>query len=542
MPSDDKNTRQWYYTVGNSLYKKTPFSHQMIVSIEESFKAFREAQTIQIYGYTFYFSKMKCVHNRVLYCLTNDNGKWSCTTNTSPKSIPFNPEMNQSINRAFDNFKTASKKWIYFFEFDFDKMECTFNSVTYKITFDGGWGYFIGNELREKIPFDDKYNGLIEDGFTKCIESNTKDVKIDEYALNFSKMECVVGDKRYSLSLNDAGWTYYPKENPETRTSFAPELNKRINDAHEKFKSASKVTIKTNIKEDYEDDAIFDFDKMEYTLNGMTYKIFNNATPYEISAWNKKRTGHKQADKDYLDNFDSEKVVHRWFWWAGDLRNFSAYKDSDKFEPVWNRYPPEEEKELEEKYPANPKSTEQRQFNPSETKKDSMLQERIEGEKEQRTTARVAFCWCWYSNDGTGASRWVPYDKEVSEVLEDALIDGIPEVEITVDSAKYAVNFSQGIQFSLADTSKKCRIARFGTKIRDSCMTKFCWNYHNFNDMIPGYWDKPQTTPVTLSTNITLGEYMVIKRLVDLSNPSKEQHTQSFLFLFTSLFQFLFVF
>ena len=554
MPFQRKNKRHWYYTVGNSLYEKISFNSQMFQVIEKSFTAFRETQITQIRGYTFNFPKMICVYNSVPYYITNDNGQWRYAAAFYPEGTPFNPEMNQQINFAYKTFKDASKKQIYFVEFDFERMECTFNSVTYKITFVKDWAYYIRNELHDKIFFDYEYNKLVDKAFDSYIAFSTKDIDISGYTFNFAKMKCIVNDKKYALSYDGKEWAYSPPNDPGMSTQFAPDMNKSINDAYNKIKDASRVPIKMAIKEDYSVDTVFDFEKMEYTFNNMTYKLSNNAIPYEILRWDRSLNDYAQTDRSDLDKFDSTKVVHRWFWWDGDLNHFSAFKGSENFESAWRRYPLKEEKEIEKGYQANPRSTEPIKINDTfcvifNTGRGVMLQGRNdemdksieEEEKHSLPITRAAFCWCYDSNEKREEADWVAYDAEVSEILEDAFIDGVPEVEITVGTEKCCVNFSQGIQFSLCDTSKKCRITRYGTRIRDLYMTRLCWNYQDFNDMIPNYWDKYQTSPVILSTYIKFDEYRVIKRLVDLSNSGKNQHKHIHcFFIFNSLTRFFY--
>ena len=436
---------------------------------------------------------------------------------------PFDLGMCQVLDAKFRDFQNNGNiRGV----FDFSKMEYTVDEETYKLSFNGFGEWFHCTKSNPGVTskFSPEMNEII---------NKNVNIYIDSRKFNFVTNQCVVDGNTYTLSFNKAeNCFYYIEDNNKKKVSinFSPEMNQKIAGAYRNFEANSKLSV----------DVTFDFINMKCTLNENKYILSNNPGPYKNLILNSQRTAHYQEDKDYLDNFDAKKVVYRWFWWSGEPNQVSSYRNGNpNVRPAWRRYRPDEEKKIEEAYQKNPLSTEPQKFsddycaffNSTDRKRNSMIQEKIEvgvnssnqGKKKQRVITRVAFCWCRYSSDEKGiAGAWMPYDKEVSEVLEDALIDGIPEVEITVDSAKYIVNFSQGIQFSLADTSKKCKITRFGTKIRDQDMADIIWGYKSLDKAIPVHWDKPQTTPVLPSTNITFDENMAIKRLVDLSNPSKE--------------------
>ena len=443
--------------------------------------------------------------------------------------------------RALDDENSKGNKETFVLNgtFDFLEKKYIINEHTYELSTDnvGTWGHYDENNRSIFSRFIPEVNQTIKDMVKPFSYS------IGNATINFFDKKYNVGGKEYALSYDGKEWAYCDEKDKKI-VKFNTDENKKINDQYEKLR---KMDLKITGR--------FNFEKMEYTFNNMTYKLSNNPPPYEILRWDRRLNDYAQTDRNNLDKFDSTKVVHRWFWWSGDWKDANNFFGNDqKIKSAWRRYTLKEEEEIEMSYQTKPRPTEHIKINDTycaifNTGRGIMLQGRNDEmdksiskkvEKCLRHITRAAFCWCYDGNEKRGEADWVAYDAEVSKILEDAFIDGVPEVEITVGTGKYGVNFSQGIQFSLCDTSKKCRITRYGTRIRDLDIPDIFCGYRSYDKVIPNYWNMNNAGAIPL-TDKSANEYRMIKRLVDLSNSGKNQHKRIHcFFIFNSLTRFFY--
>lgn len=133
-----------------------------------------------------------------------------------------------------------------------------------------------------------------------------------------------------------------------------------------------------------------------------------------------------------------------------------------------------------------------------------------------------------------GDPVWTPYDPALTNILEKDYLNGVPESDITLGGVNYTVNFTQGIQFSVSDTSRKRRIARFGTDVVDA-FKKNIGKYEPEGEMakfpVPDTWEKPQESPFIVSQKFNQGELNSINQLFKMFKQRKYD-----------LFKFLFIF
>lgn len=299
-------------------------------------------------------------------------------------------------------------------------------------------------------------------------------------------------------------WYYFDANSPHIKFFFNDGMNVKIDASYENYLS-NNVNYAFNPS-----GTTFNFNHMEYKKDkeDFHYKLsYYNLAPYNAASSDGSNvlTGE---DKAFLDK-NKTQTVKRWFRWSKNV-DLCRFANDD---PMWTRYDSGTEKIIEELYQRDPNSSNPQQvdgtycvlFRPAE-KSNVMLQGRIDDEndyrkpaeqKRRRPITRVEFCWCYDSSaDITKSATWVPYEPRMSELLEDALVRGEPEVSIKLGEEEeeeiYIVNFAQGIQFSASDSSKKVRIARYGSEIVGPATERLYWGYHTYDGVTPKDWLKGQ--------------------------------------------------
>lgn len=330
-------------------------------------------------------------------------------------------------------------------------------------------------------------------------------------------------------------WCYYNVNQPFKKIYFNDQMKLTIDQAFSEFKSKklNGVTICG---------AVFNFASMECKCGDMKFKLSPNGgcMPYKVVLGGDPE-GLSKGDREALSKFDQAKVAHKWLWWDNPTGadSFGLYKNYAEKRPTWTYYSPADEKKLEELYQVDPNKKKPQAINKFfcisfsgtyEEKYTLKIQGRIDDEnnktvpdhqKRRRPVIRATYCWCWDTSDGTAGPMWTPYDLEVSEALEESYTVGMPEADITLGGAKYTVNFTQGIQFSLADTSKKRKIIRFGTDFVTPFKELVAGGSIASENLIPQTWERNQQKPFLLSRQVSKPEFAQIMQSMSIFHQGK---------------------
>lgn len=327
-------------------------------------------------------------------------------------------------------------------------------------------------------------------------------------------------------------WCFYKIEEPHNKQDFPPQMCLSIEDAFMKF-------IATKVDNVTISGYMFNFQNMECTLPQGVFKLSSNGgyVPYKVQMGDV--VAVPSAELSIISTFDQSKIGHRWFWWAnpGGADPFGLYKRNGATNPMWTHYSPADEEQLNILYSKYPNDPEARSINKLfcvrfectyESQYKVMIQGRNDDEnnnnkpdqnKRRRPIIRATFCWCWDNSNGAGDPVWVPYEVEMSTLLEEAFFAGRPEIDVTLDSGNYTINFSQWIQFIATDPSKKRRIKRFGTEYVDLFTRNIGGGYGgSVNDSIPQHWDKGQPERIFVSQVGKPEELNAIGQLIVNSN------------------------
>ena len=349
-------------------------------------------------------------------------------------------------------------------------------------------------------------------------------------------------------------WCYYDINTPHEKQNFTPDMCSAIEAAF--MNSITNKVTSTSIN-----GCMFDFQKMECYHSNRTFKVSSNGgyIPYKVQMGDV--TALPDNDAQFIRGFDPSKIGHRWFWWDNPNRAdpFALYKAYGTINPMWTHYSPADERALDDLYATYSKSPEQHPINAMfcvrfectyEGKHKVMIQGRNDDEsnpampdpaKRRRPIIKSTFCWCWDNSNGTGDPAWTPYDLNVSTLLEEAFFSGKPEIDVTLGTGNYTINFSQEIQFSTTDASKKRRIKRFGTEYVDVFTRNIAGgNAGSTNDMIPQYWLKGQTTKFLEVPNLSQNEQDFICQLFNKSNQGKN-NIHTFLYHIYAIIKFVVV-
>lgn len=345
-------------------------------------------------------------------------------------------------------------------------------------------------------------------------------------------------------------WCYYNVNQPFKKIYFNDQMKLTIDQAFSEFKSKklNGVTICG---------AVFDFASMECKCGDMKFKLSPNGgcMPYKVVLGGDPE-GLSKGDREALSKLDKTKVAHKWLWWDNPTGAdpFGLYEKYAEKRPTWTHYSPADEKKLEELYQLDPNKKKLQPINKLfcivfsctyNEKYTVKIQGRIDDEKNntipdnqkrRRPVIRARYCWCWDNSDGTGAPVWTPYELEVSEALEENYIVGMPEVDITLGGSKYTVNFTQRIQFSITDTSKKRKITRFGTDFVEVFEENVAGGGAASANLIPPTWEKNQQKPFLLSKEVTKPEVSQIGQSILLFQQGKYIRKQGIAQLFASFF------
>lgn len=329
-------------------------------------------------------------------------------------------------------------------------------------------------------------------------------------------------------------WCYYKEEEPFKKNGFNPEMNRAVEQAFVNFVTtrANKVNITG---------AVFDFDSMMVFLDGARYKLaYNDAcVPYKVVLGGDIE-GLSLDDKTFMSKIDQRLIAHRWFWWDnfGKGNPFVQFIQDGGKSPRWTHYSPSDERKIEELYKVNSNTNNPlpinsifcMRFNCAYNGCRVMIQGRNDDEsnslipednRRRRPAIRASFCWCFDSNSGKGEPSWVPYSPEISMLLEEAFLSSKPEVDVKVGAEAYIVNFTQGVQFKIDYTFKRCKIKRFGTGIADSFMRNAGFGGFSVDDILPPYWDL-QENDFLLSTRMNRSEIRILSKLVNDYQPCNE--------------------
>lgn len=326
-------------------------------------------------------------------------------------------------------------------------------------------------------------------------------------------------------------WCYYDEYQPFRKFPFNDQMKQEIDKAFKAYKETHASQAKINGVD-------FNFSKMECSSQGKRYVLSPNSgcVPYNVPLGGDPE-GLSQSDRDALSKVDPTKVVHKWLWWdnPGGADPFALYKRYAATNPMWTHYSPPEEAKIEGYYRANPNKTGPQRISDAycilfcciyegtykitiQGRNDDERNKSVtEKKKRRRPAVRATYCWCWDNSDGMGDPVWTPYEPAITNVLEVSYLNGVPEADIVLGGVEYSVNFMQGIQFSIADTSKKRRIARFGTNVVDAfkqSIGKYDASAEKPKFPVPESWEKPQEGPFIVSKKLNQGEFNGIEQLV----------------------------
>ena len=272
---------------------------------------------------------------------------------------------------------------------------------------------------------------------------------------------------------------------------------------------------------------------------GVIYKLSPSAgyVPYAVVLGGDIE-GLTPEDREFLQRADPTMVGHKWYWWdnPGGADPFALFKQRAATNPMWTPYSPDDERRVEELYKINPASSDPQSINQIfcvrfdctyESKDKIMIQGRNDdennsgipdGTKRRRPIIRTSFCWCWEQTEGKG--DWKPYAPEITSSLEEAFIAQKPEVDIQLGQGMYTVNFTQMYQFNTSDTSRRCNIKRFGTKVTDTFLDNLGYGGLSKKDVCPQTWEQQQQNHFC-SQNINQNESQAIMQMVSSSLPCK---------------------
>ena len=330
-------------------------------------------------------------------------------------------------------------------------------------------------------------------------------------------------------------WCYYDEYEPFRKFEFSPQEQQVVERGFQNY-------ITNKVQQLNIGGCVLDFYKMEWIYQGRKYRISPNAgcVPYKVNMGSELK-GLDLESHEALSKIDPAKIAHTWLWWDNTGADpFVHYRDLSETNPRWTHYSPPDEKKIEELYRANPNRSDPQPFNGMfcilfgclyENTYVMNIQGRTEDEcnysipdnqKRRRPIIRAAYCWCWDSSNGMGSAMWTPYDLGITEQLERDYINGVPESEITLGGTKYAVNFTQGIQYKLADTSRKRAVKRFGTEFIRSFMRSVQGSGGEISKYsVPSNWEKPQQKSFILSTAFTPEEGKIVNDSVNAFQQGK---------------------
>lgn len=328
-------------------------------------------------------------------------------------------------------------------------------------------------------------------------------------------------------------WCYYKEDETFVKRAFDPQMSKSVEQAFMNFMRtrANGVNICG---------AMFDFEKMVCMHNGVAYKLSPNGgyVPYKV-VFGGDIEGLNPSDKAFLSKIDPRMIAHKWFWWdsSNGENPFCAFKEEATTDPKWTCYSDSEERKIEQLYEINSNSSDPipydtmfcLRFKAMHENARLMIQGRCDDEnnpsipdasKRRRPIFRASYCWCCDNNEGAGEPNWVPYPPDISAHIEEAFINNKPEADISIGVETYTVNFTQGIQFRIEYTFKKCRVKRFGTEIIDSFMNNVGCGYLGLDDVLPPYWDL-QEQQFLFSSHLNRCEIGIASRLIASFIPCK---------------------
>lgn len=234
--------------------------------------------------------------------------------------------------------------------------------------------------------------------------------------------------------------------------------------------------------------------------------------------------GIPEEDKTVLKRLELKYIGYRWYWW--DKTNpFNGFKENAIKNPMWERYKPTLENEVERGYTIflqdNTKLTHQLDdnfcalYNCIHDGYNIMIQGRNEDEnnptkaekhKRRRPILRASFCWCvMYPSGGL-----TPLDVNVSVQLEDKYLAGVHEERFQFGQGQiWIVNFDQNRLTIQAGQSYDLK--RYGTQVKRHFVP-------SSSHATPTTLSQPQPQTVAVATAMTQQQQCFTGNVIGGSN------------------------